>query len=336
MRGLSRTGTADTRDERGVIAPLTAILMVAMLGMAAFAVDTAMMYSEHAQLQNGADAAALAIAHSCARGSGTTDCQKDLAGASTLTGLNALDGVTEVVHAKEKDGTVEVAVQASESADKKSFSTVFARVLGIDTVDIRATAQAKFTGYSTAHVMPLAFSQCETDPYFDKGIQFFQVHGKGSKLCLAKASGAEIPGGFGWLVHDPIAANCRLTISIKKSYKSDNSSDVPADCTAKFSDFRALLEAGKPVDVLVPIFESVIVTKAKDTEFYIEAFALVSLQGWHFQGGSYFTPKAKALHDSLGPAHWGLYGTYVKKVSAAEAAVLGGPATYHARVWLSN
>ena len=67
MRRLNRLLKTGAKDESGVIAPLTALLMVALIGMTAFAVDTAMMYSEHAQLQNGADSSALAIAQACAK-----------------------------------------------------------------------------------------------------------------------------------------------------------------------------------------------------------------------------------------------------------------------------
>ncbi|HEY3261834.1 MAG TPA: pilus assembly protein TadG-related protein, partial [Pseudonocardiaceae bacterium] len=56
-------------DDRGVITVLTAIVSsVVLFAGAAIAVDVAALYSERRQLQNGADAAAIAIAQSCARG----------------------------------------------------------------------------------------------------------------------------------------------------------------------------------------------------------------------------------------------------------------------------
>jgi Flp pilus assembly protein TadG len=48
------------RSRRGAIAPLTALLLVVILGMMAFAIDLAYVSSVQAQLQNSADAAALA------------------------------------------------------------------------------------------------------------------------------------------------------------------------------------------------------------------------------------------------------------------------------------
>lgn len=343
MRRLKQPLVTDPENEQGAIAPLTAVLMVAMLGMAAFAVDTAMMYSEHAQLQNGADATALAIAESCAGGLHSVTCQKDLANANALAGSNALDGKTEVVHSKvtSKDsiGTVDVEVQAKDTAGKKVFSPVFAPIFGITEVDIRASAQAKFEGYSRAHVLPLAFSQCESDPAFSKGLQFFRVHGSSSKtLCTSKSSGLEIPGGFGWLQHDVADGNCQLQISVTNAYKTDAGGAIPADCKTTFSDFRTRLEAGKTVEVLVPIFNKV-TGSGSEAMFYVEAFAQLSLRGWQFNGETYLAPDAQALKDTLKmtSADHGLFGKYTKKVSLAEAAVLGGPATYQAvGIRLSN
>src|SRR5438270_4300848 len=49
-----------TKPRRGAVAPLTAVLMVALLAMVAFCVDFGYMVRINAELQNAADAAALA------------------------------------------------------------------------------------------------------------------------------------------------------------------------------------------------------------------------------------------------------------------------------------
>lgn len=354
MRRVKETGVGKPSDERGVIAPLTAALMVALLGIAAFAIDTARIYSEHAQLQNGADASALAVAESCAKDLHLATCQHDLAHVIAIADANALDGATEFVHAKVRQqkngstvtgGIVDVEVQSKSKDGKKEFPLLFAPVLGFDTADIRASAQARYDGYSRAHVMPLTFSQCESDPDLTKGLQFFRVHGHSPKTeCTSKTSksksGMELPGGFGWLVHDVTSSDpCNLSVTATNTYKSDSGNDVPADCKTKFSAFQKDLEADKTVEVLVPIFDEFTVTGA-DKVFRIEAFAQISLRGWRFQHGStYLTTEAKTLNNSmgLGSSDSGLFGRYVKKVTLAEAAVLGGPATYSALgIRLSN
>jgi Flp pilus assembly protein TadG len=64
----SRTSTKGPHSEKGAVAIIVAVLMVAVLGCAAIAVDVGAMYAEKAQIQNGADATALAIAGDCAKG----------------------------------------------------------------------------------------------------------------------------------------------------------------------------------------------------------------------------------------------------------------------------
>jgi hypothetical protein len=59
------------RSERGAIAVIVTVLVGGgvLLGMGALVVDTGQMYAERAQLQNGADSGAFAVALSCAKGS---------------------------------------------------------------------------------------------------------------------------------------------------------------------------------------------------------------------------------------------------------------------------
>src|ERR1019366_3157507 len=56
------------RDERGVIGVLVAMMLGAgvLTGVGALAIDVGQLYQERAELQNGADAGALAVAESCA------------------------------------------------------------------------------------------------------------------------------------------------------------------------------------------------------------------------------------------------------------------------------
>ena len=66
------------RDERGAIGVLIAVLLGGgvLVGMGALAIDVGRLYQNRAELQNGADAAALAVAQSCA----SSVCNSGLAG----------------------------------------------------------------------------------------------------------------------------------------------------------------------------------------------------------------------------------------------------------------
>ncbi len=92
MRRLTR----DTHSEdRGAITVLVAILMVVLLGSVAIAVDVGAIYSERAQLQSGADAAAIATAQKCARDAGSESCSTTSTLAGSLANQNALDGMSK-------------------------------------------------------------------------------------------------------------------------------------------------------------------------------------------------------------------------------------------------
>ena len=82
------------RDE-GSIAIIAAICMVALLGIMTIVVDVGMLYAERRQLQNGADAGALAVALDCAKGNcaGTGSA---LGTARTEANANANDGASAV------------------------------------------------------------------------------------------------------------------------------------------------------------------------------------------------------------------------------------------------
>lgn len=344
MRGLNQAVRTAAKDERGVIAPLTALLAVALIGMTAFTVDTAMMYSEHSQLQNGADSSALAIAQACAKAPSSADCTSANGAATALAGSNALDGVSNVPVASVNlgTGTVDVTTQSRDTSGNNRFSLVFARALGIDTADIRASAQAKFGGFSAARIVPLAFSKCESDPGFTKDLQFFPEHGNsiaddpGYECVTSSSSGHEVPGGFGWLDH--ASGVCTATADVNNPWVGTNTGNsYDSDCAAAMNEWGAILaDPTKTVEILVPIFDNVRGT-GSNAEFHIEAFAQISLRGWNLKGGSklpgdFMTAEATALSSSLKLKNSdnGVFGRFIKKVSLVEAATMGGPTTYGA------
>jgi hypothetical protein len=329
-------------SERGVIAPLTAILMVVLLGMTAFAVDVAMMYSEHAQLQNGADSSALAIAQACAKNTSSVDCTSAKSAATVLAGSNALDGVSNVPTASVNlgTGTVDVTCQARDTSGNNHFSLIFARALGIQTADIRASSQAKFGGYSAANVLPLSFSKCESDPGFTKNLQFFPSHGDALaddpkyECITSSSSGLEVPGGFGWLDH--AAGDCNVKVDVNNPWVGTNTGqDFDGDCGSVLTKWGGILaDPTKTVDILVPIFDDRRGT-GSNAEFHIEAFAQISLRGWNLSGGTklpedFMTAEATTLSKSLKLKNSdnGIFGRFIKKVTLAEAAVMGGSSKY--------
>lgn len=281
MRGLNRAVAAGTVDERGVIAPMTAFLMVAMMGMAALVVDTGMMYSEHAQLQNGADSSALAIARVCAGDPASVDCQKEKDAASVLASANALDGATEVVHAEVKDQTANVEVQSLDTTGKKRFSLVFARALGIDDVDIRAAATAKWTFPSSGRGFPLAISQKCWDfaPVAPTALTLQKITWKPSTSCT-NASGTQVAGGWGWLTNTA-EKPCEATTKVGDFATSNPGNDPPKTCETVLQGWIDTLTAGGKVQVSFPIFDLASGSGNTGT-FRITGYATFRIFGWKF------------------------------------------------------
>jgi Flp pilus assembly protein TadG len=77
------------RDERGAVAVIVALLLgTVLLGLGAVVIDVGQLYQERAELQNGADAGALAVAKSCATG-GVCTASGALTTAGTYANENA-------------------------------------------------------------------------------------------------------------------------------------------------------------------------------------------------------------------------------------------------------
>src|SRR3954452_8660928 len=85
------------RGERGATAVIVALMLVLLFGMGAIVVDVGAMYQERRELQNGADAGALALAKTCSAGSPECGTAVDATTtAQTYAGKNANDNVSGI------------------------------------------------------------------------------------------------------------------------------------------------------------------------------------------------------------------------------------------------
>jgi Flp pilus assembly protein TadG len=185
------------RDERGVVAAIVAILLGAgvLTGMCALVLDVGQIYQERAELQNGADAAALAVAKSCALGA----CAPDVAGQLADANASSLTGGTEGVLAvcgsgglgtcpastggltscpqAPTGGTnfVDVYTETQLPDGSTLLPPVFAAtVLGSSYKGstVGACAQAEWGPPSAATVAALTISACEWDQATQQGTSF--------------------------------------------------------------------------------------------------------------------------------------------------------------------
>jgi hypothetical protein len=293
---------AKVPDEQGAVAIMVALLMVALVGFGALAVDIGHVAAEKAQLQNGADASALAIASNCAKFPGTcTASGIPLAEQYTPANSNDASAVPQSVTFPAADT---VTVVTSTPAGGLPLS--LARVLGITSADVTASATAIW-GYPTnGSGFPLALSNSCFDlaSASESGdLQKFSYkpgNGKNAPTtdmkCTKNASGQSVSGGWGWLSE---SAPCEATSGIDQSIPSDPGND-PGDCKPILDQWIADLTAGKEVEVQFPVFDYA-AYQGNSASYHILGYATLRIYAWQFSGtgNSPFTYMPSSLPANM-------------------------------------
>jgi hypothetical protein len=286
MRSLIRTRLR--RDDTGAVVALVAIMMVVLLGMGALVIDVGQLYAERRELQNGADAAALAVAKDCADG----DCLDETATARTYANANAHDGkagIQEVCGSGPGlvpcptppagvPATSWVKVQTVTPDDNK-VDFVFAPVLGRDAGKAGAKAVATWGAAKKATTLPLTFSACEyielggnvATGTFPSGKNYIYFHDTTEAgTCPAGPAGSDLSGGFGWL---DTSTACRIDVTADGWVKDKTGNGVPNQCEP--SDWRN-------AEVLVPIYDNTNGLTGSNGTYHIAGFAGMRVHGYRF------------------------------------------------------
>lgn len=252
MRTLTTPSRPPTRD-RGAVLIWVALSLVLLLGVGALVIDVGAIYVEKRQLQNGADAAALAVAQDCAGG----DCGAATSMAETYAGLNAKDGVSAVdvlcgdapglpacaepapAGAQGAGGWVRVGTRTETPDGGDQVSFVLAPIMGALTGGTyRQQAVAAWGPMAGGALTPLVFSQCEYEQYggdvtaspptFPAGVHAITFHGTNpaSVACGTGPSGLDLPGGFGRV----IAPNCEADLTTGAWVRVDTGNNLAAGC----------------------------------------------------------------------------------------------------------
>lgn len=160
-------------NERGATIVLVAIAMTALLSICALAIDIGMLFNSRSEAQRAADSGALAGASSLI----TRPTDEDLARERAIEFAEMNDVHGEMPDVQEADVDVDLAngrvtVRVLRTTDRGSgIATWFARVFGVDEVDVSAdaTAEVAWTGRAVC-VRPLAVEDRyeDADP-FDGG-----------------------------------------------------------------------------------------------------------------------------------------------------------------------
>ncbi|MEO7587484.1 MAG: pilus assembly protein TadG-related protein [Arachnia sp.] len=304
MRRLRHT------DERGATAVVVALLLVVLVGFTSLAVDVGAVRWDQKQLQNGADAAALAIANDCAKG----PCGNENATAATLAGGNTPGTGADSVKVTHPTTT---SVRVDLTTTREHW---FAPVLGFTSTTIPAAAEVRWGAPKKMMVLPITVSQCSLkkalldDP---TGLVHLVTKGKGGDpLPGDKACGSPsphiVPGQFQWLAS---TKGCRVVAETGKRLQGDPGNSEPSDCSE--SQLNAWMQA---TEVLVPLYTSIhpdatspaLGGTGKNTWYNITGFAAIRATSYCLTNGITNAPGCN------GSARW-IEGYFVRYVSLADA-----------------
>lgn len=271
-------------DEGGAVAVLVAVMMVALLGFAAVGLDSAVLYAEQRIVQNGADAAALAVAQTCAEGNCDASVAEELlAGNDGRSPTRA--AVDEVAYPDES--TVRVR-GASEVANR------FAGVLGAEHADTTVAADATAAwGAPTAGTarLPFAVSWCEFEAQTGGGvpsddeertIAYRDPGDSGVATECHGPSGLAIPGGFGWLATDDDGEACRASSQVEAETPIKPGNAVPQGCSPE--DFHAL----QGETLLLPVYDEH-GGQGDNGWITVHGYAAFTLTGYRLSGSPHYT-----------------------------------------------
>lgn len=279
-------------SERGAIAIVAAVLVTALIGLGAVAVDLGQVYAERGQLQNGADSAALAIAQECYKNSTCTNASSGTwqSWAQALVNGNANDNATTIksVTFSGSDPNFQVVVTTStlDGTSSAGFLTpMFAKALnaGPVTVGAQATASLKIPGAGSA--FPIALSDCRFDlsTATATGATQLITYKPGMPNCTS-VSGSSIPGGFGWLNQSP-ANSCLSPTDANGIVATDTGANYPGGyCDTILNGWASQINAGQPVYGIFPVFDNAGGT-GNNGWFHILGYATFQIIGWKFSGG---------------------------------------------------
>lgn len=340
MQRLKATFAKIRRDERGANAVLIALLLVPMMGFAAIAVDLSAQHAERAQLQEGADAAALAAARMCAEDESICTTASAAGAGNALIEQNA--GTPVVGTAEVED--LDLANNVITIAAAAEFPHFFASLIDGDEdpqhSNVRARATAEWGTPDEGSTIPLAVAECELSKHFDPGtetsgdpfILLLIGPGGGAKKPADCAPG--YPGGFGWLEGDDVngdgTPDCEVIVEV----------GVPEEGVPGSSDTKA---GGCPDDyiskllgktVLIPLYDSYTPgSGGSGGSYMISRFAAFKVTGYHVASGKCEAPGVKTGSDCYLPGEskspgfkggeFGLQGYFVRYVAIGEEFDLG-------------
>ncbi len=307
-------------EDHGAVAVIVALMMTVLLGFVAVSVDLGSLYAEKRQLQNGADAAALAVAQET--GCSAAAVAPGSSTAQTLATANDTGGPavasTPVFQTDPTTGlpTVAVTVHAVEADGQPGRANLLAPVLGSQFTRsaVAATATATCSSHPAAGTaaLPLTFHQCNFVAPTASQAPIIIGYNTSSTRCNG-VTGNAAPGNFGWLAGAQGGATCPATIDPAQPIApGDTGINIPEPCKPTLAELRGAV-------ALIPMYDTVTGT-GSSSKFHIVGFAAFKITGYRFSGN----PEFNWQNDISGqPSCTGscraIIGTFVNTVALDQA-----------------
>jgi hypothetical protein len=327
--------------DRGVVLVWVALMMVVLVGIGALVIDIGALYVERRELQNGADAAALAVAQDCAEGDcgsgGGTGRAQQYADLNANDGASALDPSTPCgvgpglaacgegapSGASGASGWVRVGTSTEDPDGGSEVSFLLAPIISSLTgKTVTADAVAAWGPMGGGAVVPLVFSLCEWEEMggdLEEGIfptvaQSVTFHGTNpaSVACGTGPSGLDLPGGFGRVIAD----NCEADLTTGQWADVDTGANLAAGCDVQSWQNR---------EVVIAIFDETNGQTGANGAYRIVGFAGFEVQGYRIvssRGGGGVQTFGSCTPDS--PSDQYLCGQF-KRVSKNGGTFGTGP-----------
>jgi len=308
------------RDERGATAVLVGLLMIPLLGFAAISIDVGALYWERAQLQNGADAAALAIAQECAE---DDQCDAPSALAATFANANATDGASNVLTPSFPTPTTVVVTTSTKdgATGEPALTHFFAQLIGTESTTVGAAATAEWGSPSVGTTLPLAISACDFAYSRENPGVTVLIRYDTNKECKGP-EGTPIPGGFGWLDRgDDRQDSCETTFDLAGSrVQAEPGNSYPGSCDAVMANLEG-------TTVLIPVYDGAESANGTAKWYSLAGFAAFYVTGWKFAGGSSMpTVNTDPSAPTCAGNCRGIQGYFVEWVDVDDyVGALGGP-----------
>lgn len=300
-------------DEGGAVTVIVAILLPVLLGMSALVVDVSRVYQERRELQNGADAAALAVAENCARAQAgqlllVPRCQSATLGASVAGSVqsymnkNAAPGhpATATTDPSTFSGMTARSVTVRTSAP---VSFLFAPVLEtfdgeLDSRTVTASAKAVWGPAASAPARPIAVARSQYVPNGPANVVIGNDAAAGAFGYLDNDGdcNARTAAGGGLVVGEPLESN-------------DPGNRNPSTMGCSPGDFK-----GK---ITIPVYDVPPAGSGNGADYVIVGFTTIQVHSFRFSGGEWCWSNLP-VPPSCGGSERYLRGTFVAYVAVGE------------------